>query len=143
MSTITRPPCHPTRLAWLLAASLISTGALAVSTSHGQDVQARYLQERAVCLTGHANQDRATCLQEAGAARAEALRGGLASPATSSDLERNARLRCAQLPQPERSDCAARMAGQGSVEGSVAAGGVLRELVTQVPAAPASAPLKP
>lgn len=143
MSTTTRPPCHPTRLAWLLAGSLISTGALAVSTSRGQDVQARYLQERAVCLSGHSNQDRATCLQEAGAARAEALRGDLARPAASSDFERNAQLRCARLPQPERSDCTARMTGQGSVEGSAAAGGVLRELVTQVPAAAASAPLKP
>jgi hypothetical protein len=137
MATITRPSCpaaHPlTRWVWLLGASLISTSALAVTPSPSQTIQARYLQDRANCLSGHANQGRATCLQEAGAARAEALRGDLTNPA-STDYQHNAQLRCADLPKPERGDCVARMAGQGSVEGSVASGGLLRELVTQVPA---------
>jgi hypothetical protein len=153
MATIKRPhyPSLPSRRitpwVWLLGVSLVSTGALAVAPSAGQTVQAKYLQDRAVCLSGHANQDRATCLQEAGAARAEALRGGLSSPA-STDYQHNAQLRCADLPKPERGDCVARMAGQGRVEGSVASGGLLRELVTPVPAASpadpaASAPGQP
>jgi hypothetical protein len=35
------------------------------------DAQARYQQERAVCLSGQSNQDRATCLREADAALAD------------------------------------------------------------------------
>jgi len=62
---------HATALG-ALCALLASGGALAADTGASASAQARYLKERAVCLEGRSNQDRATCLKEAGAALAEA-----------------------------------------------------------------------
>ena len=92
----------------------------------------RYQQERALCTSGRSNQDRATCLREAGAAYAEARRGGLVGAgASASD---NQRKRCEPLTGDERSACLARMRGQGSSSGSAQSGGILRELVVREPA---------
>ena len=49
---------------------------------------------------------------------------------------RNLFLRCDPLPDPERVDCVARMQGKGTTSGSVAGGGLYRELVTREPASP-------
>lgn len=128
----------------MLLATLAIAGAAgsaqALSPAESKAVQARYQQERGHCLDGSSNQDRATCLREAAAARDEAKKSGLGSG--SAAYSENQRQRCAALPGTDRRDCLARMQGQGSTSGSVAAGGVLRELVTRVPAptaAPASA----
>jgi hypothetical protein len=130
-------------LRWMLLATLVTAAAAgpanALSPSEAKTVQERYQQERSQCLNGSSNQDRATCLREAGAARGEALRNGLGN--STEPYTGNQRQRCAALPGDQRSDCLARMQGQGSTSGSVAAGGLLRELVTTVPAAAApSAP---
>ena len=109
----------------------------AVQGSHA-DPQARYERERAACLSGQSQQDRSTCLREAGAALQAARRGELASGA--GELARNARERCKVLAGAERSDCLARMRGEGTVSGSVEGGGILREKVTVVPAPAASGP---
>jgi hypothetical protein len=129
---------------WLLLASLtianVAGAAQALTPSASKAVQERYQQERSHCLDGSSNQDRATCLREAGAARDEALKQGLGN--NSAAYADNQRQRCAVLPDDDRRDCLARMQGQGSTSGSVAAGGLLRELVTTVPAAAApSAPV--
>lgn len=102
---------------------------------------ARYQQERAACMNGQSNQDRATCLKEAGAAYAEAKHGGLkVTGATGGkrDREANALQRCTALPAEESKACMARMQGEGSTSGTAASGGILRELVTVEPAASAS-----
>jgi hypothetical protein len=96
--------------------------------------QLRYQQERAACLSGTSNQDRATCLKEAGAARQEAGRGGLENGGERT-FTRNQMQRCDALPQTERQDCALRMQGQGQTSGSAQQGGILRE-VTRPVAAP-------
>jgi hypothetical protein len=44
---------------------------------------------------------------------------------------RNVFKRCDPLTEPDRSDCVARMQGKGTTTGSVAAGGIYRELVTR------------
>jgi hypothetical protein len=108
-------------------------------------MRARYEQERAACLSGQTSQDRTTCLREAGAAYAQAgKRGGDASGA---EQQRNAAKRCEPLPDAERRDCMARMQGQGTTSGSVAGGGISRELVTRevgaVPMSPVPAPQAP
>lgn len=95
-------------------------------------IEARYRSERAVCMSGQSNQDRATCLKEAGAARAEARRNRLDTGSV--HLQENARARCAALSGDDRADCDKRMSGEGSVSGSVQDGGVLREMTTVVPA---------
>ncbi len=112
----------------LLGAAMASMSALAATQTEAAEIRARYQQERAICLSGQSNQDRATCLREAGAAQAQAIRGNLDDgPAA---YRRNARQRCDSLPDADRKDCAARMRGLGTTSGSVAAGGVYRELVT-------------
>jgi hypothetical protein len=119
---------------WLAAAA--ASGAEAASAAAPTSAQARHDRERSACMAGKSAQDQATCLKEADAALAEARKGQLntggATPA-------NAFERCKALPAPQRSECEARMRGEGSVSGSVAGGGILRELVTPVPASAASA----
>ena len=95
------------------------------------DAQQRYRQERAACMNGTSNQERATCLREAGAALQEARGGGLSGGGT--DLGRNRALRCASLPTQDRDDCVMRMNGEGSTSGSAMQGGVLRELERPAP----------
>ena len=126
----------------LLGAAIGSGSALAAGKTGATgttDAAARYQQERAVCLSGQSSQDRATCLREASAAFAEAKRGALDDG--SAAYERNARERCNKLAEADRNACIARMQGQGTTSGSVAAGGIYRELVTRETVVPS--PAKP
>ena len=126
----------------LLAAGSGWAATAAATPPASAAAQARFQQERAACLNGQSNQDRATCLREAGAALAESKHGGLDNGGT--NLTENQRKRCDRLSGDERSACTARMQGAGSTSGSVAGGGIYRELVTPQPALPAaSAPAKP
>lgn len=123
----------------LLAAASASMAVQAVTQADLAQAQQRFKQERALCLSGQSAQDRSTCLKEAGAALAEARRGGLDSdPAL---YQRNQQQRCDSLRGDDQRDCLARMRGRGSSQGSVAGGGILRELVTrEVMAPPPAAP---
>ena len=112
-----------------LAALLPALAAHAAGTTEAADRLARYQQERAVCTSGQSNQDRATCLREAGASYAEAQRGGLGD--SSAPYANNARQRCDRLPEDDRLDCMARMQGQGTSTGTAAGGGIYRELTTR------------
>ena len=127
----------PPSLAALLLCTAGLFGSPAWAQAPGSAAQAQ--RERANC--DGVQQDRDACRREAGAARQEAQRGGLA-PAT--DAEKNALARCQLLQAPaDRADCEARIRGAGnsSSSGSVMGGGVIRETVTPVPApAPATAP---
>ena len=118
-----------------LAASLTCAAALAASTASTAEAQARYSKERAVCLNGQSNQDRATCLREAGAALAESRHGGLSKGNVS--YVDNQRRRCESLTGDDRLACQERMRGQGTTSGSVAEGGIYRELVTPETGRPA------
>ena len=119
----------------------LNTSAHALGKAQTAAVQARFAQERNACLSGASGQDRDTCLREAAAARAEALRGGLNDG--DARYKDNQRLRCAALPASEQPACNARMQGQGSVSGSVAGGGLLRELVITERGSPAGAAAAP
>jgi hypothetical protein len=119
-------------IAVALGAAAIVLFAGAASASALSDAQALYKKERAACMDGTSNQDRATCLQEAGAALQEARRGGLTTSGDAS-LERNSMVRCDALPAQDRDDCAMRMR-QGTTTGSAQQGGILRELERPVPA---------
>ena len=126
----------------LLALAAAAASAVAIGAGEPATAQARAVFERelAVCHGKPSNEDRANCLREANAAYAEARRGR--STATDpAQLAANALKRCDALPEADRKDCVARMQGQGTIRGSVAEGGIYRELVTRVPgpAAPASA----
>lgn len=122
----------------MLGAALCSTSALADTKSRAAEAQALYQQERAICMSGQSNQDRVTCLREAGAAFAQGKREGWAADQAAQYLN-NARTRCERLPDADRRDCVARMQGQGTTSGSAAGGGIYRELVTREEAQPAPA----
>src|SRR5690606_16943646 len=80
MSDLARQAPVPQRrvnpYALLVTAAMLSVAtAFAADATLAGDAQARYERERAACTDGSSQQDRATCLKEAGAARDES-RGG-------------------------------------------------------------------
>ena len=120
----------------LVAAAVLSIGmgsAMAAPRASAAEIQAQYEHERAVCVSGRSNQDQATCLREAAAARADARRGLLDDP-SGENYRANALERCHVFSREEAMECRARVSGAGTISGSVGAGGILRELVTIEPA---------
>lgn len=119
----------------IAAAAVLGTTALlfagGAAASALSEAQALYKRERAACTNGTSNQDRATCLKEAGAAWGEAKRNALGS-ASHDNLARNRLARCDSLPAPEREDCAVRIQ-HGTMSGSASQGGILREIERPVP----------
>lgn len=104
-------------------------------------INVTYQQDRAACLDCASMHERTACLREAGAVRAEALSGRRLPVPTPDVLARNALQRCRDLPPENQAICERMARGEGSTTGSVAGGGVLRKLVTEVPApAPLPAP---
>ena len=114
------------------AGALLLAGMATAADVNPSEAQARYQQDRSACTSGQSQQDRATCLREAGAALQESARGQ--SGDASSSYEKNQMLRCDRLTAGDREDCLRRMHGEGTVSGSVESGGVYRELRTTVPA---------
>jgi len=112
-----------TRSAMLL---LALASPLVFAASAQSEANAQYQSERAVCMNGQSNQDRATCLKEASAALAEARRGQLGN--SNGAFRANATIRCNALPSDQRDACMMRMEGAGTVSGSARDGGVIREL---------------
>ncbi|MFC5472776.1 hypothetical protein [Paraherbaspirillum soli] len=116
--------------AWLPALTFIVFGTaatVAMAAGNVQDANARYRAEVAVCNSGQSNQDRATCLREAGAALQESRRGRLNDgPAA---YQQNALIRCNALPAADQDACQRRINGEGTTSGSVLDGGLGRELV--------------
>lgn len=125
-------PLSTRNLALVLAGGLLgSAAALAASTGPMAEAQMRYRQEMADCKSGKTHQDMATCHAEARNALAEAKRKGLNDDA--SQYQQNMLDRCKVHEGIDRSACEARMRGEGTVEGSVEGGGILRESVTTIP----------
>lgn len=99
----------------------------------GIDATGNTKSEMQACLTGKTQQDRETCMREARNANADKKAGKL--DGSSTNLDANATQRCDVLTGDEKIACEARMAGYGSTSGSVAGGGVIREVETvDVPA---------
>jgi hypothetical protein len=115
-----------------VAALLAVTAATAqVATGNtGIDATGSYQHEVQSCLTGRTQQDQATCLREARNAQADKKRGRLES--ADGQFQANAASRCDVLAGEDKAACQARMMGYGSTSGSVAGGGVLREVETVV-----------
>jgi hypothetical protein len=114
---------------------------LAWAATPRAEIEATYQQDRAACLDGQSQHERSSCLREAGAVRAEA-RSGQRAPATSAAaLARNALQRCKDLPRENQVICERMVGGEGRASGSVAGGGVIRELETELPAAPRPEPV--
>ncbi|MDB5871451.1 MAG: hypothetical protein JWQ07_893 [Ramlibacter sp.] len=112
-----------------LLAMTAATAQVAVGTT-GIDASGSYQQEVNACMTGKTQQDQATCLKEARNAQADKKRGVLDNAGGQYDA--NAAARCGVLTGEEKAACQARIVGYGSTSGSVAGGGVLREVETVV-----------
>lgn len=132
--------CHLQYAASCTAASLLtltSAHAQVATGTTGIDASGNYQQEVRACKNEMQHEDRATCLREARNAQAEKRRGALGSVV--SNYEANALARCDAHQREDRLACQARIRGQGSTSGSVAEGGVLREIETIVTPAPSTA----
>ena len=88
--------------------------------------QRQFQQERAYCLSGQSQQDRATCPKEANNAYNDARRGALNNTG-STNLSQNALERCKAQPAADQDACVRRIMGAGASDGSVKGGGLLRE----------------
>jgi hypothetical protein len=114
MNAIRRQLIRPS---WALLAALGSSAALAASKDVTLDPHTRYQREAGVRYALRSFDSRAECLSEAG------LRRAIALPTPVNEypdaLARNALKRCEPLSEPDRTDCVARMQGQGTTSGSV------------------------
>ncbi len=120
------------RPAWALLGLLAALGcssALAAGKATPLDPKLRYQRESAACSPVRLSDERANCLSEASTRYASTR--ALPEEERADALARNALKRCEPLPEAERKDCMARIQGQGTVSGSVQAGGIYRELVTR------------
>lgn len=115
-----------TLAAWAASAALAAGASAAAKT----EAQQRYRQDMAACNSGQASQSIATCRLEARNALEAARRGALTG---SDDYTPNARARCLAHEGTDRSACEARMEGEGTQQGTVKGGGILRKSVTVIP----------
>jgi len=132
---------HPMRLRKSLlpfgaAALLAMTAATAQVAgappgSTGIDATGNYQSEVQACRSGRTQQAIDTCLREARNAQAARRDGTLARP-SATDLQANAMARCQPLSGEYKAACEARVMGFGNTSGSVAGGGVLRQVETVV-----------
>lgn len=114
-------------------ASLLAMGAATAQVATGTtgiDASGNYQSEVQACMTGQTQQDRDTCLREARNARADKQRGALVNG--SENLQANAMARCEPLAGEDKAACQARVMGYGETSGSVAGGGMLRQVETVV-----------
>ncbi len=127
-------------------AALLAVGAataqVATSGSTGIDATGSFQSEVQACMSGRSQQDRDDCLKEARNANADKKRGVLD---TAGSLQSNSMSRCDVFTSGEdKAACQARVMGMGSAQGSVAGGGVIREVETVVlPAGQSSVTIQP
>lgn len=119
-----------------LLATLLAAQSFAQTPNDLAAARARYKQEIAACAVAKPVENKAICQREARNALAEIKRGKMNEIRQSAEFERNALLRCEAHQGDDKADCIARIQGKGRTEGSVAGGGILRELMTTTVIAP-------
>lgn len=111
-----------------------TSGAAARPAEPLLDTSGNYREELRACREGRTAEDRPTCLREARNAEADRKRGRLTNVG---DFEQNALARCQAFNQPDDKDaCRARVVGHVEIQGSVAGGGILRQVAITVPPPP-------
>jgi hypothetical protein len=116
-------------LCFAAAVSLLGpSAAVAADNAATVSAKARLQQDRVVCSRVRDQGERDECLSEA------STRYAGTQPShpdeNQEQLMRNALKRCEPLREPDRQDCVLRTQGRGTTTGSVAGGGIYRELVT-------------
>lgn len=114
----------------IAAGAVVAQVPITATGTTGIDTSGSVQKERAACMEGRTQQDQATCLREANNAAAAKRNGKLDN--NGAQFEANARLRCEVLTGEDRAACEARVMGYGNTQGSVAGGGVIREVETVV-----------
>ena len=115
-----------------VTAILAMTAATAqvASGTTGIDNTGSARSEANACNTGMTQQDRETCLREVRNASADKRAGKLDN--AGGQFDANAVQRCNVLSGEDKIACEARVAGFANTQGSVAGGGVIREIETVV-----------
>ena len=113
----------------LTATAHIASAQVASGTT-GIDATGNAASEMAACNSGQTQQDRETCMREVRNANAEKRAGKLDN--AGGQFGANAAQRCGVLTGEDKIACEARVLGIGNTQGSVAEGGVLREVETVV-----------
>ena len=113
-----------------LSASVHIASAQVAPGTTGIDASGNANSELAACNSGQTQQDRETCMKEARNANAEKRAGKLDN--AGGQFDANAAQRCGVLTGEDKIACEARVLGIGSAQGSVAGGGVIREVETVV-----------
>lgn len=98
----------------------------------------------AVALPALAQMTPAETNLDKSAARMETrnARGAQLTSVSADQAQANALKRCANLPAMYKTDCEARVKGQGQVSGSVIGGGLVKETVTTLPQSELDAMMK-
>lgn len=109
----------------LLVAGMASSHAASVN-----DPDDQYHRETQACLDGSSGQDQETCKTEARRALDARKKGALETDTSAAAM--NASKRCEIFTDKDKATCLARMDARGSTSGSVAGGGILREVETVV-----------
>jgi len=112
-----------------LLAMTAATAQIAAGTT-GIDASGNTQREKAACNSGMTQQDYVTCMREANNAAADKRSGKLDN--AGGQFQNNALKRCDVLKGEDQIACQARMLGYGSTSGSVAGGGVVRQVETVV-----------
>lgn len=126
-------------------AALLAVGAATAQVASGTtgiDATGSFQSEMQACMSGQTQQSREDCMKEARNARADKQRGVLDN---SGAPVNNAMGRCdVHSSGEDQAACRARIMGMGNVDGSVAGGGVIREVETVVmPAGQTSVTVQP
>ena len=114
----------------LLAMTAATAQVAGTTGDTGIDTSGNYAQEVQACNNGQTQEARDTCLREARNARADKQKRDL--DAGGKNYDTNAMARCEPLSGEDKAACQARVMGYGEKSGSVAGGGVLREVETVV-----------
>lgn len=134
-----RAPTRSHLLAMCLTTMLCSAMpgmAAAQATAHPDEAQYQAALQQ---CEGLAPDSRDACRKEAAAVQQE-IRQGRRQPDANASYRLNRQNRCDHLPAQQRQDCLRLMSDpQAATRGSVDGGGILRETVIPIPAAPAPA----
>lgn len=116
----------------MTAATAQMAFAQVASGTTGIDASGDARSEMAACTGGKSQEDKAVCIKEVRNAQAAKRAGKLNNYG---DFSANALMRCDVFKTDDDKDaCKARVMNDANAQGSVAAGGVLREAETVVPA---------
>lgn len=133
---------HSTFCRAVAVSAILLGGSMVASAASPGVHDSQYKLELQACQDGRSGQDKDTCMTEARRALAARKKGALQTDISATAV--NARKRCEVFTGDDKAACLARMGGRGSTSGSVAGGGILREVETPVaPGAAASGATAP